>query len=1503
MYLKTSNFYPLTYSQKRILNIELENPESSMCNIGGHVRFEGPINLEYLEEAIHMFIEDNEAARLQIVEINGDFHQKVVPYSKSPITLIDFSNQPNYRENLSLWIQQEAEKPFVFTNNRLFYFALFKLSDNEFGYLAKFHHIIADGWSMQLMTSQIIDNYQYLIGETRNRNTHRITSFLDYLEQEQLYLNSPRFEKDRVYWNEKINLFPLDSFDTLKNRHTNNLEGKRQIYKVDKNLSIKIKDFIDKTSYSVQTFFTSVFSILISKMSQNSNVFLRIPITNRSSDNQKRAFGMYASTMPFWTNLSSNLTFYEILKSLNSDLRRNYIHQKYPYNLIIRDLLTSTKISDQIFDLSINCYNTYLKNEMDGIKVYNEEFYNGQQNFSMQLIIREWSNTGNIELDFDYKVGDFSDDQVDNLYKKLLVLINQVINFPTKKIDELRLLSIEEEKEICVDFNNTIASFPKEKTIHQLFENQVLLTPQKIAINFNDESLTYEDLNKKANQLANLLIVKGVGNGSVVGILAKHSLNSVIGILAILKSGGTYLPIDPAFPTSRIIYMLKDSNTYIVLSDRTKLELQIENSDIEFINLNDETNYSERSTTQVSQSLPSDLAYIIYTSGSTGRPKGTLIEHQSLVNYTWWAKKMYVNDNDEIFALFTSLSFDLTVTSIFTPLVTGGSIIVYQNDKNGNVLHQIVKDNRVTVLKLTPSHLSLLHRLDDLSTNTSIKRLIVGGEELKSNYVRLLHLKWKRPIEVYNEYGPTEATVGCMLAKYDQGNSYSKRVPIGRPADNVQIYVLDSNKMPVPKLVVGEIYISGVCLARGYLNNPNLNKEKFVSNPFIPKNRMYKTGDRARFLPNGELEYIGRYDDFIKHKGYRIELGEIDNVLVSCAGVVEAVTIQKSDNSGNEYLCSFVVCSHFRSERELMNDLSKLIPNYMIPERIEFLDKMPLNTNNKIDKHRLNSIDSRLIQQSNSAFQEKIPILINVVSKVLQIENVSRESNFYHLGGDSIKAIQIASALNEEGYQILVKDIMSNPRIEDIANHLYPIDNIEITMDSTRGEIPITPMVSWFFEQKLNSPESYHQSILLDIRDNVTEQELEMIWLEVINRHDSLRMILNSNGERLIYNEKSDLKSYFFKYDLRHLEKNEQETNIQKIYKEIKASTDLKNGPLTIACLFNLGSRSRKFLIIAHHLVIDGLSWRIILQDMYNLLLQLKENRNLTLPTKSSSFKDWAKKINQYDASEEEIYWKQVVNVQNNLKLPYDSIDNGIDNMDTAQIFLEQKETLDLLYSANRIYNTETKDLLICALFLTLFEFCNSNTAVIELEGHGREELFKGINLNRTVGWFTTLYPFAWEATNNELSLQIKSIKEKLRGVPQHGIGFGILKYIQKKIKNTNNPFVRFNYLGEFVTEEFEDFWKVLNISGITGSLDGNENNSTTEIDIQCIVIKDQLSVSVYYNTSSFSKKTMQSFIQLFVKHIRNIIKHCCERDTVDFTLSDFDGAQLTEEDLNILFE
>ncbi|MFC5699787.1 amino acid adenylation domain-containing protein, partial [Cohnella faecalis] len=513
-----------------------------------------------------------------------------------------------------------------------------------------------------------------------------------------------------------------------------------------------------------------------------------------------------------------------------------------------------------------------------------------------------------------------------------------------KQLKAIELLSAEEKRQLLHAFNDTKATYPANQTIHGLFEEQVKKTPDHTAVVLESESLTYAELNGRANQLARVLRGKGVGADRIVGILAERSLEMIVGILGILKAGGAYLPIDPDYPAERIGYMLEDSGADILLTQK-RLQGQTMGFAGEVLHVDDERLYALDDTDLAHMGSSKDLAYVIYTSGSTGKPKGAMITHQGLVNYVSWANKVYMQEDRLDSALFSSISFDLTVTSLYLPLITGNKVVVYHGENQASVIRRIIEEDKVGLLKLTPSHLKLLETDRRLSSSTSMKRLIVGGEDFSHALAQSIYEKYEGKVEIYNEYGPTETVVGCTVYLFDAGSKGYTSVPIGVPASNVQIYLLNSYMQEVPIGVAGEMYISGDGVSRGYLNQPELTAEKFVANPFAPGERMYRTGDLARWLPDGNIEYLGRIDEQVKVRGHRIELGEVESALRSHESVKEATVIARKDEEGSAYLCAYFVTNGNLGAAELRKHLSEMLPQYMIPSFFVRVEQMPLTPN------------------------------------------------------------------------------------------------------------------------------------------------------------------------------------------------------------------------------------------------------------------------------------------------------------------------------------------------------------------------------------------------------------------------------------------------------------------------------------------------------------------------------------------------------------------------------
>lgn len=1500
--------YPLTHPQRRILHMEMMHSGTPIGNIGGPVRFAGMLQLDILEQAISNFVQEHEGVRLQITEDAGEYMQYTEPYRTYPLGRLDFSTYTDPKKQWEMWVNKEAAKPFKLLNHPLYSFSLFKIGDHEYGYLAKFHHIIADGWSMQLMTDAIAENYLRLMGVESAHTSYNPESYLEYVRQEQAYLTSSRCEKNRHFWLEKFSTIDQHVPVTLADCSSTQTTAHRRSYELSRSLSLLLRQAAKQHQCSLQTLITTFFCILINKTTGCSDIIISIPVINRSGVRQKKTFGMFTSTMPFRVTIPEQTTFRTLLDQIQEDLRKSYYHQKYPYDLLAQDLASKDRAMGPLYELSVNCYNTRLQTETNGIPVYNEQFHNGHQTYSLQLVVKDWSHDDSLSLDFDYKIEEYEEAKIHKLYEQLIIIMEQLLVSPDLQTSLLNLFAEGEREQLLCTYNSTETEYPNY-TVQELFERQTQYTPFKIALSNGLQNMTYQELNQKTNQLASYLASNGIGKGHVIALYMDHSFWTVIGILGILKTGAAYLPLEVSDPTDRIEYMLLDANCRLLLTDHERIQMssRVPTQCIEEILLH------EVDTCRIAKKIElDDPAYVIYTSGSTGKPKGTLVGHRSLTNYIWWAKKMYVKSEHEVFALFTSLAFDLTITSIFTPLISGGSIQLYPILIGDQSILKIIADNQVTVLKLTPAHLSLIYQ--QRLSNTSLKRFIVGGEELKSGLCQEICRLFDSTIEIFNEYGPTEATVGCMSSQYSPDHVKRRGVPIGKPADNVQIFLLDDKLEPVPPYVPGEIYIAGVGLSLGYLNRPELNKEKFLAHPFISGQKIYKTGDRGRFLGSGEMEYLGRKEEYIKHNGYRIELAEVDSVLLSCEGVIQAVTLQLQGKAGHNYLCSFVVAEPGLTDKSVKLQLAMSLPQYMNPSVVHLVEKLPLNRNGKIDRKGL-----ALLQADRAVLQkrflpprnEKEAILLQTISQVLQMKDIGIGHNFYQLGGDSITAIQMISLLQQGGYQLKVSEVMANPVIEDMARLLQKKATPTVESVVSEGRVRNTPIVAWFWQQMFEFPQHLNQNVILKIENHVSNIWLEQIWREIVNHHDSLRLYWDEDNKQLRYSPLYEHSQAIFTVcDLTTFPEGRREQEFSNLIQSINISFDLTKGPLAKACLMECSHDDRYLLLAAHHLVVDGLSWRIILEDMYTALSSMEREKMPVLPKKTVSYQQWAARLLDYEGKSEIDHWKQF-RLEHSSKSLLAKTGAEEDLLgrewDTMVIALEEELTSALLTTANKAYGTQTRDLLMTGLFLTMFNHWDIQKAVIELEGHGREELFSDLDLSRSVGWFTSLYPFSWSARGNHLSSHIKSMKEQIRSIPNNGIGYGILRYVTHELENEKPLSIRFNYLGELLSSGDTPYWKVVAFSGFSKSDDpvngvSPHNHLTTELELKCIVIQQQLRIAASYSKRSWNAGEVMDFLEGFQYQLHQIAYHCCNQHEVEYTPSDFDAALLTEEDLNTLF-
>lgn len=1489
--MSKGNYYSLTHPQKRVWYIEKIYPNTSCNNVGGLLKIKGDVNFKILEEAIHLFIQKNEGLRLQFTELNGEVKQYVKSYFRIPICKFDFSNETHPIGSAEKWSREEFSKPFDLYNQPLFTFALIHISDQENGYLIKLHHIVSDGWSILLLTNQIAQYYNKLLnGEYVDKEL--ANTYLDYLKEEQKYLVSKRFEKDKDYWQAKLKNLP----ETFLYKDSVSTKGNRKRFQIDKNLSQALRSFTKEYQCSLNNLFVVLIMIYLYKTTQQEEIIIGVPVLNRAGVKEKNIVGMFTSTMPFFSKIDVYQTINEFIRQVEKDLRKSFFHQKYPYDLIAHDLKLAERGYDNLFQWCVNYYNTKLTAEFAGAAVENDEYYSGDQTYSLQLAIKEWSDEGEIQLQWDYKIDNFSDQQIEHLNKHLIYLIQQVISNPMQTINEIQILQKKERLELLYSHNQTEAAYP-DMPIHLLFEQQVILTPDRICLSFNNYHLTYAQLNRRANQLAHHLRKKGISRESLVGIMTEHSFETIVGIIAILKSGASYLPIDPDYPFERINYLLKDSGTSSLLTN-VSLHAGIFFSG-EIIDLTQPTLYLGESSNLKPINKMSDPVYVIYTSGSTGNPKGVVIENRGLVNYIYWASQTYMRNEEDVFAFYSSLSFDLTVTSIFTPLVSGGCVAIYSGDSEEFIIQRILLEKKATIIKLTPAHLSLIKQ--EKYTDSSVHTLIVGGEDLKKTLAYDIYESFARRVTIFNEYGPTETVVGCMTHSYDLTCDHGISVPIGRPINNTSIYLLDSHLEPVPYGVVGEIYIGGAGVTGYYLNRPELNLERFITDPFHPENRMYKTGDLAVRNPDGMITYRGRSDSQIKIKGYRIETGEIENWLINFDYVHEAIVIDYVDEYENKHLIAYLVMTNYLLIDNLKKQLRLSFPSYMIPTYLIPIDKFPLTPNGKLNRKALpdplqsNQINGKFSLSSNKIYEN----LAFAMQEVLRIDHIKPTDNFFSLGGDSVKAIQVVSKSRTLGLHIKIRDILSYPMFGELAAMLEEYQPVQVEQTLAQGLIKPTPISEWFFQHNFTKPQYWNQSVLLILKQKLDVDELCAAFSKLVLHHDSLRLVYDSKHASLVY-DPSLLKQEIpiEVHDLSEYDATTQTQQLEQRAEVIKQSLNLEQGFLFRLILFELGTE-QQLLITAHHLIIDAVSWRILLEDLSLLLDGLKNQENVQLPPKSNSMQAWAESLTTYskgDISKKEVsYWDSVIQAETAFSNDFDHGQDDVKYSHTLKAMLSMEQTIELFLEANKCYRTQTNDLLIAALTLCV----GTSSVVLELEGHGRESLTETLDVSRTVGWFTSIYPVHLVVESSDLAKHIKSIKEQLRAVPNKGINFGILSYLSKSLPTISKNRIRFNYLGDTNIEN-----KYFSLSDKSHGAESDASNQLTAlIDINVMVTNNVLTTSITFSQNKFYTSTINNFLKNFMNHLDTIIRHCCYQKEEEFTPSDFDTIELSQNDLDDLFE
>lgn len=1011
-----NKLYPLTSPQLSIWYTEKMYSGTSISNISGTIRIKDD-NIDYglLEKALKLYIKNNESIRLRIcVDENGEPRQYVHPYQDKPIDFIDFSKYEDPISALYEWNANEAKKPFELINSDLYRLVLLKISDKEGGIFSNFHHIVFDAWSMALSCSLVMGYYKALKnGDAIKDEQMAIPSYLTYVETEMEYYKSNRMQKDEAYWEEVYNE-PIEA-TVLKTRKTNlvSTESKRKTFVAPRKFVRKLRQYCAENRITLYPLFLSALSMYINRVTGKEDIIIGTPILNRLNQVEKNTVGMFVSTVPLRIKINDEASFTEFSRSILQVCSSSYRHQRYPYELILKKVREKHDFPGNLYDIVLSYQNT--KYEKTDIDYSTRWHFNGHQSNSLTIHVNDRDDEETVIIDYDYHKDLYYDKEIEFIHHHLLSLLWHALDNPAKKISMIEMLPESEKRKVLYEFNDTEADYPKDKTIHELFEQQVMKTPDNIAVICDDQSITYRQLNEKANSLAALLREKGIKPGDVAGILVSRSIEMVIGMLAVLKAGAAFLPIDQIYPAERVSYMLRNSNAKLLLTGSDCKNIPDEDVKIDRVNLFDPKNYVYSGKNAGYANNPESLAYIIYTSGSTGKPKGVMIKHRSLINFVYGLFDRVDYNRIKTVLSLTSFSFDVFFIETI-PAFYKGLTLVMANDaerKDPVLLARLIKKYSVDMVVSTPSQMHYFIKNTDFRDSIrDVYEIVLAGE--KVNKELLSSLKRYTNAVVLNGYGPTETTVIVTSAELTK----TDKITIGKPMNNAKIYILDKNLLPVPIGTVGEIYIGGYGLAVGYINNKELTDSVFVQSPFSQDEKLYKSGDLGRWLAEGEIDILGRADSQVKIRGFRIELEEIEKRILEISDI-NKVHVTVIGDDANKKLCAYYVSLNDVDIKQIKADLKKYLPMYMIPAFFIRVDKMPLSPNGKIDERLLPKPDaSSMISEAFTKPETDLEReLYSIWSDVLQESNFGVDSEFIDVGGDSLSIIQIVSKISSK-YQV-----------------------------------------------------------------------------------------------------------------------------------------------------------------------------------------------------------------------------------------------------------------------------------------------------------------------------------------------------------------------------------------------------------------------------------------------------------------------------------------------------
>ncbi|MDT5028082.1 MAG: hypothetical protein QOE61_4508, partial [Micromonosporaceae bacterium] len=1446
---------PLSLGQQRLWFLNEFQADDTEYNSALALRLRGRIDIPALVGALGELRHRHESLRTTFDEVDGKAVQVVHPASDLAVPVVECT-----AGDLDRVLLAEFSRPFDLRRGPLLRALLVRLGEDDHVLLLGSHHIVVDGWSLGVLSEELAALYR---GE---RLAPPTLQYADFAVWQRRRLTDSVLAEHLDHWRRELTGIPPLELPTDRPRPAERTSaGATHRFTVPAGPTRLLRELARERETTLFTVIVAACQVLFARYAGQEDVAVGTVTTGRNQSELGRMVGFFVNTVVLRSIVDGHGTFTEFLGEVKETVLEAFGHDEVPFDRLVDAAGVARDLSrNPLFDVMVLLQNTKSRPpEFVGLEVEQVDLSRWAANFDLSV---EFTERGHeLECVLEYNTDLFDAATMQRLAGHLLVLLGEITTNPDRPVGALPLISPDERRQVLRDWNDTNVDAPAA-TFPELFEAQVRRTPDAIALVCGDTSLSYTELNAQANRVAHRLIADGVRVEQVVAVSLPRSADTVVAILAVLKAGAVYLPIDPELPAERREHMIADSGAVRVIDGPI-----------------DPTGCSE--TDSASPLRPDNAAYVIYTSGSTGRPKGVVVTHQSLAN-------LLVNHREDFVAaagggrlrvaLSAAFSFD---TSWEGPVLMADGHELHLLDDSVRLepeaLVDYVRAHRIDFLDLTPSYVQQLLLAGLLDGEHRPKVLMLGGEPLGEALWR--DLAAVVGTASYNFYGPTETTVDAVSCRV-----LGARPVIGRPLGNLRAFVLNDRLDPVPVGVPGELFLAGVQVARGYLRRPGLTADRFVANPFGPAgSRMYRTGDRVRWTPSGKLDYLGRADEQVKIRGFRIEPGEVETALRRHPDVTEAIVVAREDG-GHQRLVAYLTAPVPPAElREL---LRRTLPDYMIPSAFVELAQIPLTPNGKVDRRALPAPEAK----AESGFvAPRTPAeieLARIWAEVLGADRVGVEDNFFGLGGDSILSIQVVSRARRAGLRLTSREVFRHQTIAELALAVTTVAagaRVAAAGRLITGPAPLTPIQNWFFAE--HGPLGhFSMSMLVELAPDVDEATLRAAVDTVVAHHDALRLRFIKVDRRWrqevagaeaagVFRAVSDVD------ELAHA-------------RTAQRSLDLGRGPLLRAVLFR-GPRPR-LLLAVHHLAVDGVSWRILLADLATAY------RGVALEPVGTPLLEWAHRLAEHvraggldDALE---HWRSVPEP---VALPVDRRGaNTAGSTRVVSVRLDRVTTDALLHQVPAVYRTQVNDVLLSALGRVLANWTGQETVTIALEGHGREDLLDGVDLSRTVGWFTTQFPVALDLRAHDWGTILKTVKENLRAVPHRGLSYEALRYLGENLAGGPSagsipgrlPEICFNYHGQWdVARSDTGLYRARRDA--VGEEIAPDESRTYLLDVSGLVEAGELELSWQYSDNIHDEPTVRRLAEEVVAALEGIVAHCARPDAGGRTPSDFPLTRLDQ--------